>query len=106
MVKLLETSAGDLPGKGIDKLIEEGRNLARELKSADAIQEVKRAKTLSEKMQEFYYQKGLLFIGLKRINDAGHELHRGDPTASAKYNLSILYRHAGKRKPDAAAAGA
>jgi hypothetical protein len=101
MVKLLEMCKDSLHGEGVDKLLEKGIVLSRELKSADAVQELARTKGFSDKMREFYFQKGLLFLGLKRINDAGHELHLDDSAASARYNLLILYRNTKKKKkPD------
>jgi hypothetical protein len=39
----------------------------------------------------FAIKKGLLYIALKVINEAGRELHANDPQAAARYNLSILY---------------
>jgi hypothetical protein len=39
-----------------------------------------------------------VFIGIKVISGAGREFHVHDPAAAARYNLSILNRHAGKKK--------
>ncbi|MBI4726747.1 hypothetical protein HY768_05935 [candidate division TA06 bacterium] len=35
---------------------------------------------------------------LKAINDAGQSLHTDKPELAHRYNLSILHRHAGKKK--------
>ena len=101
MVKLFEANLAAMPGKGAGKLLEEGQALAQALPSADAAQEVKRLKELPETVKRFYEQKGLLYIGLKVINDAGHELHAGDAHAASRYSLAILHRHSGnKTKPE------
>ncbi|MBN2353721.1 MAG: hypothetical protein JXD23_14205 [Spirochaetales bacterium] len=100
-VKLLEANAGSLHGADLKTLIEKGRSLVKEIKAIDAEQEVKRLKNLSDAVKQFYYEKGLLFIGIKVINEAGRELHAGDAADAAKYNLSIVYRNMGKRKEKA-----
>ena len=96
MVKLLEENLSNLQGAGLDKLLDEGKKLEEALRETDAVQEMKRLKELPDRVSEFYYQKGLLYTGLKIINNAGHELHSDEPTLAAKYNLSILHRHGGK----------
>jgi hypothetical protein len=103
MLKLVEANIDNLPGTNLQPLIDEGQSLVDDIKAIDAEQEVKRLKSLPEAVRNFYYQKGLLYTGIKVINDAGRELHANDPSASAKYNLSILYRHTGKKNPKAAA---
>jgi hypothetical protein len=40
----------------------------------------------------FYARKAELYIGLKIINDAGHELYAHDAASSSRFNLSLLYR--------------
>jgi len=106
-VKLMEANSGSLHGANLKALIEKGNSLAREIKAVDAQQELARLKNLSDAVKQFYHEKGLLFIGLKVLNEAGRELHADNATDAAKYNLSILYRHAGRRKAaEAAAAGA
>ena len=96
MVKLLEANLSNLHGAGLDKLLEEGKKLEAELMEKDAAQEVKRLKELPDKVREFYFQKGLLYTGLKIVNNAGHELHSEAPALAAKYNMAILHRHGGK----------
>jgi hypothetical protein len=98
MVKLAVANQDILPGKTIKALIKEGQELLTKIGEVDSAHEVKRLKSLPESVQNFYYQKGLLYTGIKVINDAGRELHAGDPPSAAKYNLSILYRITGKRK--------
>ncbi|MBN2351310.1 MAG: hypothetical protein JXD23_01990 [Spirochaetales bacterium] len=103
MVKLLEANVSSLSGAGLRSLIDEGKDLSDGLKAVDASQEVKRLRELSEKVHEFHYQKGLVYIAIKVINGAGRELHVHDPAAATKYNLSILNRRVGGKKAAAAA---
>jgi hypothetical protein len=98
MTQWLESCKAAIPGKDVGALIKEGKDLFEAISATDAIQETKRAKHLSDAAEEFYYQKGLLYTGLKGINDLGRSLHRGDPSAINKYNMAILYRNAGKKK--------
>ena len=100
MTKLFEENIAKMPGKGADKLLEEGKAIAEAFRASDADQEVKRLRALPDSVQSFYEQKGLLHTGLKAINDAGHELYAHNSEAAAKYNLAILYRSAGKKKDD------
>jgi hypothetical protein len=95
MVKLFEANLAAMPGKGADKLLQEGKDLAGMLSSSDAVQEVKRLKELPDAVKAFYAQKGLLYTGLKVVNDAGHELHAASAVNAARYNLSVLHRHGG-----------
>src|SRR4030042_7006616 len=90
-----------LNGPHLDSMIEEGKSLAGKIKAVDAEQEVRRLKNLPDAVKQFHYKKGLLFIGLKVINEAGRELHADNPTDAAKYNLSIVYRNMGKKKEQA-----
>ena len=109
MVKLFEANLASMPGAGADKLLEEGNALAQALSGADAAQEVKRFKELPDAVKKFYEQKGLLYVGLKVINDAGHELHASDAHSASRYSLAILHRHAGNRtqpEPEAKKEGA
>lgn len=92
MVKLFEENLAKMPGKGAEKLVTEGKALAGTLKLSNAEQEVKRFSSLPAAVQDFYTQKGTLYLALKAINDAGHELHAGDSHSSARFNLSILHR--------------
>ncbi len=98
MVKLAEASQDVLHGKTIKALVKEGQELCVKIGEVDSEHDLKRLKELPEAVQNFYYQKGLLYIGIKVINDAGRQLHAGNPTSAAKYNLSILYRNTGKKK--------
>ena len=94
MVQLVQTNAALLPGTGVDALVAEGKAIVTALQSSDATQELKRLQNLPEAVRTFYEQKGLLYVGLKVINDAGHELHSEDHVAGARYNLAILHRRA------------
>jgi hypothetical protein len=98
MLKLAEANAGSLPGTDVKALIKEGETLAKNIAALDSEQAVNLLKNKPDAVKDFCYEKGLLYIGIKVINDAGRELHAGDPTAAAKYNLSILYRQTGKKK--------
>lgn len=108
MVKLLETNAAKMVGADIKAVIAEGKALALAMKSADADQEIKRMKALPDSVRNYYHKKGLLYIGLKAINDAGNALYAGDRTAAARFNLAILHRGHGRKKtaPPAAVCGA
>ena len=97
MVKLFEANIPNLHGQGLDKLLEEGKRLETGLREKDTAQEVKRFKSLPDSVAEFYYQKGLLYTGLKIIDNGGHELHSDEAGAAAKYNLDILNRHRGRK---------
>ena len=96
MVKLLESNLANLHGAGLDELLAEGKALMASLGAADAKQEQKRLKELPDAVRRFYQNKGELYVGLKVVNDAGHELHADDAEAASRYNLSILYRRAAK----------
>ena len=106
MLKLAEANAANLPGTSLKPILSEGQTLVDGIKAIDGEQEVKKLKSLPEAVRNFYYHKGLLFIGIKVVNDAGRELHAHDPSASAKYNLSILYRNTHKKKSAAKDAAA
>jgi hypothetical protein len=101
MVKMLEANFEEMDNGDLKAFIDEGKGLVEQIKSFDSVQEVKRLKSLPESVRNFYYQKGLLYMGIKGINDWGRAYHRGDPAGANAYNLSILYRHAGKRTPAA-----
>ena len=70
-----------MPGAGADKLLEEGKSLLENLESADANQEVKRLSELPGKVRAFQEKKGVLYMGLKVIGDAGQEVHAHDVPA-------------------------
>ena len=97
MVDLAEANLGQLTGTGWQELIAQGRALASALQSADATQELKRYSQLPTAVANFYEQKGILYVGLKAINDAGQALHAGNTARSSQYNLAILYRRGAPR---------
>lgn len=90
------TAELDSVGPATQPLIDEGQQLYDALQQADADQERSRAADLPSSVMAFYARKGELYLGLKVINDAGQELHAGDPQACARYNLSILHRRPGQ----------
>ncbi len=92
VVNEFEKNMSAIPGGDNAAVLEEGKAIAKSFLDADAAQEIKRLKDLPEKVREYYFQKGLLYTGLKVVNEAGHELHLYDPVAAAKYNMKILYR--------------
>ncbi len=92
MLALFEAHLADLGGARAQALLEEGKTLLIELGGADAAQEVALLASLPEKVRDFYAAKGLLYLGIKLINDGGHELHADSPKEAAKYNMKILYR--------------
>ncbi len=98
MLKLVEANVDNLPGTSLKPLLAEGQTLVDGIKAIDAEQEVKKYGSLPKAVQNFYFHKGLLFIGIKVINDAGRELHVRDASSAAKYNLSILYRNTHRKK--------
>jgi hypothetical protein len=98
MVKLIEANPKLLPGGKVPEIVNKGKTLAATLAAVDSKQEIKRLAELSEKVREFYFQKGLLLTAVKVINAAGRELHHRDPAAASKYNVSILNRHTSKKK--------
>jgi hypothetical protein len=100
MTKLFEENIDKMPGKGLDALLNEGKEIAEAFSKTDADQEVKRFKSLPDSVQIFYEQKGLLYTALKAINDAGNELYAHDSEAASRYNLAILHRNSGKRKEE------
>ena len=102
MVGLLEANLPALSGRGANALVAKGKALAETLQTVDAKHEAKRLSQLPEAVQRFYMQKAVLYLGIKVIHDAGMELHADNHAAAARYNLSILYRNAGHRKPNPA----
>lgn len=101
MVHLLEQYAGEIPG-GVRELVAEGREIARELSSADAKQEAARLAELPQAVRAYRADKGRLYLGIKAIHDAARELHAEDSEKAARYNLSILYRRASRSKSEIA----
>jgi hypothetical protein len=98
MLKLVEANADNLPGTSLKPLLKDGLALVDGIKAVDATQELNKLSSLPKAVQNFYFHKGLLFIGIKVINDAGRELHAHDAAAAARYNLSILYRNTHRKK--------
>jgi hypothetical protein len=82
----------DAVGAPTQPLIEEGRKLLDALIAADSAQELARSSSLPTVLADFYAKKAELYLGLKIINDAGHELYAHDPQQSSRFNLSLLYR--------------
>jgi len=78
-------------------ILGEGESLLAELSAADARQETQRFSELPRKVADYYAAKGLMYLALKMINDAGQAYYASDPGQSAKFNLSILYRKAPAR---------
>ena len=84
--------AMDKVGAPTQPLVDEGRKLCEALIAADSSQEVTRGSALPVAVANFYARKAELYIGLKIINDAGHELYAHDAASSSRFNLSLLYR--------------
>ena len=99
MVRLLGENVAEIPGKDAADLLRQGKELEKALQTADAEQEVKRFRELPEKVIDFNWHKGLLYTGLKIINNAGHALYADDAFGSSKYNMDILHRRGVKRQP-------
>lgn len=94
----VEQHLEDLGGATARPLLEEGRALHAELSLADQAQETARLAALPAKIADFCAAKGLLYVGLKVLNDAGRELHAAEPARAAQYSLSILHRTQGRRR--------
>lgn len=82
----------DAVGPPTQPLIEEGKKAYQALEEADKAQQQARTSQLPAAVRAFFAKKTQLYLLLKTINDAGHELYASDPTSAAKFNLSILYR--------------
>jgi hypothetical protein len=80
-------------GPEVQPLIDEGKKRFQALEQADTLQEQARVSDLPAAVFAFYVAKAKLYLALKIINSAGHELHAGDPRSSSHFNLSILHRH-------------
>ncbi len=100
MVKLAEANRDAFPGAGVDELIARGDTLVATLQSFDADKEVKRLNTAPAALQDFYYQKGLLYVALKTINHTAQALHADDVVAAARYNMGLLHARHSARKPE------
>jgi outer membrane murein-binding lipoprotein Lpp len=93
-IRLLKENAATLAtiGPDVAPLIELGSKLYQALDQADSTQEQTRSAQLPATAIDFNAKKGELYAALKIINEAGHELFCKDPEASARFNLSLLYR--------------
>jgi hypothetical protein len=100
MVELFEQNLTSMPGKDAPKLLSDGKELLLTLSAADTDKNVKRIKEMPTAVQDFYEQKGILYIALKIINDAGQELYADDANAAGLYNLQILHRRGSRRKTE------
>ena len=100
MVKDFEKYMANIPGSDTPAFLAEGKAAANALLGADADQEVKRLSKLPEKVREYCIQKGMLYKGLKVINEAGRELFVNEPTLSETFNFKILYRHLNRPKEE------
>jgi hypothetical protein len=90
----------DSIGPAVKPLIDEGQQLYQALDKAEATQEQARLSDLPASVTAYYAKKGELYIGLKILIDAGHELHSRDHQAAARYNLSLLNRRRGHSAPE------
>ena len=106
-ISLLKENAASLATLGPDvaPLIERGSKLYQSLDQADSTQEQTRSAQLPVAATAFNAKMGELYTALKIINEAGHELHAKDPEASARFNLSILYRRGPSSAPSPAQPG-
>lgn len=84
---------------GTQALIDEGTKIYGSVAKADSAQEQSRTADLPAAVAAFNAKKGALYIGLKIINEAGHQLHAADTQNAGKYNLSILYRNRSSAAP-------
>ena len=89
-------------GAGGQELLDEGTKLHDQLAAVDAQQEHSRLAKLPAAVRDFLGAKGMLYIGLKAVNDAAQELHADDPAAAARFNLKILCRTGARRRPGGA----
>ncbi|MBI5805592.1 hypothetical protein HZA73_06055 [candidate division TA06 bacterium] len=101
MVKDFDKYASSMSSSDNAALLTEGKTLAKELLAADADQEIKKMSQLPQKVREYYYKKGLLYKGLKVINEAGRELFVNEPTLAETFNFKILYRNYTNHKGEA-----
>ncbi len=102
MSELFDKNVAVMPGKDSGLLAEEGKRLVATLTVADTDKNVKYERELPAAVREFYEQKGLLYIALKIINDAGHELFADDAVSAGRFNLHILYRRGTRKKAEPA----
>ncbi|HEV8323439.1 MAG TPA: hypothetical protein VG389_17615 [Myxococcota bacterium] len=105
MVPALAANQAALGGANAQALIDDGTAIRAALHSADAAQELARLSALPAKVRDFFEAKGRLYVGLKVINDAGHELHADNAAAAGRYNLRILHRRTGAGRRGGSAQG-
>jgi hypothetical protein len=106
MLPALTANQAALGGANAQALIDDGTAISAALRGADAEQERKRLSALPAKVRDFFEAKGRLYVGLKVINDAGHELHADNAAAAGRYNLRILHRRTGRgRRGDGGTGG-
>ncbi|HEV8324021.1 MAG TPA: hypothetical protein VG389_20560 [Myxococcota bacterium] len=96
MLPALVANQAALGGANAQGLIDEGTAINTDLSNADAEQERKLLSALPAAVRDFFEAKGRLYVGLKVINDAGHELHADHAAAAGRYNLRILHRRGGR----------
>jgi len=99
MVAWMETDAALLPGDNIDTLAKEGKALAKKLGNGKTSEQAARLAALPATDQRFCEEKGALYVGLRVITDAAHELHATDRESAGRYNLSILGRRSASERP-------
>ncbi len=92
MLAWVETDPDLLPGDDIGALIKEGKKLVAQLGNGKVSEQAARLAALPATDQKFSEEKGLLFVGLRVINDAAQELHLRDRKAAERFNLDILRR--------------
>lgn len=89
-----QSAAMNSVGPPTQTLIDEGRTLLLALQQADTTQERARSFDVPAAVETFLAKKGELYIALKIIHNAGHELYAHDLISAAKFNMSILHRRA------------
>ncbi len=100
MVELFGQNIDSMSGKDAPKLLEEGKGILSILDSAGTDKNVKRGRELPTAVQDFYAQKGILYLAVKILNDAGHELYADDSASAGLFNLQILHRRGTRKKPE------
>jgi hypothetical protein len=91
-VALARAHQAALAAYGVDQaFLEAGDEVVTRLQGVVGAQNQKRHDALPDKVREFYAEKGLLYLGLKMINEAGHAVYAGDLPKAARYNLGLLY---------------
>jgi hypothetical protein len=93
-VKLVGICSEIPPHYHLGRFLDEGEKLLAFVKAYDPAKELEQIKRFSAPMRNFYRDKGLLYIGIKMVNDIGRSLYdeEADAEAWGAYNLTILYR--------------